>query len=86
MNRYSRHFLKTTEPHAAPTYSEHTAQAVDVEVRRLIEEQGQRVKALLVTLQPVLLSAAQQLLTREVMTGEELQDLLSHSAHEPILQ
>ncbi len=31
-------FMTTTELHAAPTYAEHTAQEIDLEVRRLIEE------------------------------------------------
>ncbi|MCA9451369.1 MAG: ATP-dependent zinc metalloprotease FtsH, partial [Nitrospira sp.] len=39
-------FLKNMESHATPTYSEHTAQQVDQEVRRLIEEQGNRVREL----------------------------------------
>ena len=68
------------------TYSEKTAQEIDSEVRRLIDEQGQRVRAMLVKLHPVLLSAAQQLLTAEVMTGEELQDLVTQHQKEPILQ
>jgi len=79
-------FMPTAETYSAATYSEQTAQEIDSEVRRLIDEQGQRVKALLVNLQPVLLSAAQRLLTREVMTGEELKALLSPQQEEPILQ
>ncbi len=79
-------FLKTTEPHAVPTYSEHTAQDIDSEVRRLIDEQGQRVKTLLEKLHPVLLSAAEQLLKAEVMTGDELLALLSPNKEESILQ
>jgi len=55
-------------------------------VRRLIDEQGQRVRTLLANLHPVLLSAAQQLLAAEVMTGDELQALLPHKQEEPLLQ
>ncbi len=79
-------FLKTAEPHAVPTYSEHTAQEIDSEVRRLIDEQGNRVRTMLTKLQPVLLSAAEQLLKAEVMTGDELQALLSPHQEEPALQ
>ena len=79
-------FMPTAETYSAATYSEKTAQEIDSEVRRLIDEQGQRVRTLLANLHPVLLSAAQQLLTAEVMTGDELQALLSHKQEEPILQ
>lgn len=77
-------FMPTSESYSAATYSEKTAQDIDSEVRRLIDEQGQRVKAMLVTLHPVLLSAAEQLLTREVMTGEELQAFLLNQQKEPL--
>jgi cell division protease FtsH len=69
-------FMPTSESYSAATYSEKTAQDIDSEVRRLIDEQGQRVKTLLAKLKPVLVSAAEQLLAREVMTGDELQALL----------
>jgi cell division protease FtsH len=51
-------FLKTAEPQGPPTYSEHTAQEIDAEVRRMIEEQGNRVRELLRSLKPVLLSGS----------------------------
>lgn len=79
-------FMPSAETYSAPTYSEKTAQEIDSEVRRLIDEQGQRVRTLIAKLHPVLLSAAQQLLTKEVMTGDELQALLTHKHEEPILQ
>ena len=79
-------FMPSVESHSGATYSEKTAQEIDSEVRRLIDEQGQRVRALLAKLHPVLLSAAQQLLSAEVMTGEELQALLPHEQEEPLLQ
>ena len=77
-------FLKNMESHATPTYSEHTAQQVDQEVRRLIEEQGNRVRELLTRLRPVLLNGAETLLKAEVMTGEELMSLLHAKEEEPI--
>ncbi|MEX2492235.1 MAG: ATP-dependent zinc metalloprotease FtsH [Nitrospirales bacterium] len=79
-------FIPNAESYSAATYSEKTAQDIDSEVRRLIDEQGQRVKAMLATLHPVLLSAAEQLLTREVMTGEELQAFLMNKQKEPLLR
>jgi len=77
-------FMTTTGLHGAPTYSEHTAQEIDLEVRRLIDEQGIRVREILTRLQPVLLTAAEKLLSTEVMTGEELQALLLHKQEEPL--
>ena len=79
-------FLPTAESSSNGTYSEKTAQEIDSEVRRLIDEQGQRVRILLAKLCPVLVSAANQLLTAEVMTGEELQTFLTHQPEEPIVQ
>jgi cell division protease FtsH len=77
-------FLKHMEGHSAPTYSEHTAQQVDQEVRRLIEEQGIRVRELLTKLRPVLLTGAETLLKAEIMMGEELMALLHAKEEEPI--
>lgn len=77
-------FLKNMESHASPTYSEHTAQQVDQEVRRLLDEQGMRVRGLLKKLQPVLLTGAEKLLKAEMMTGEELKALLHAQQEEPI--
>jgi cell division protease FtsH len=77
-------FLKNMESHAPPTYSEHTAQQIDQEVRRLIDEQGNRARELLTRLRPVLLMGAETLLKAEVMTGEELKALLHAQEEEPI--
>lgn len=77
-------FLKNMEGHSTPTYSEHTAQQVDQEVRRLIDEQGKRVRVLLTKLQPILLIGAEKLLKAEVMMGEELMALLHAKEEEPI--
>ena len=79
-------FLKNMEAHATPTYSEHTAQQVDQEVRRLIDEQGTRARELLTRLRPVLLTGAEQLLKAEVMMGEELKALLHANEGEPIFR
>jgi cell division protease FtsH len=80
-------FLKTAEPQGPPTYSEHTAQEIDSEVRRMIEEQGNRVRELLGSLKPVLLRGAEKLLKDEVMTGDELKALLpSKKEEEPSAQ
>ena len=77
-------FLKNMESHTPPTYSEHTAQQIDQEVRRLIDEQGIRARDLLTRLRPVLLLGAETLLKAEVMTGEELKSLLHAQQEEAI--
>ena len=69
-------FLKPNESHSPPNYSEHTAEEIDKEVRRLIEEQGVKVKALLSSLEEILVKGAEKLLKEEVMTGQDLQALL----------
>ena len=79
-------FMPAAESNSGTSYSEKTAQEIDSEVRRLIDEQGQRVQALLAKLHPVLLSAAQQLLSAEVMTGDELKALLTPKQDELIPQ
>jgi cell division protease FtsH len=77
-------FLKNMEQHATPTYSEHTAQYIDQEVRRLLDEQSNRVRDLLAKLRPVLLIGAEKLLKAEIMTGDELKALLHAQQEEPI--
>lgn len=77
-------FLKNMESHTPPTYSEHTAQQIDQEVRRLIDEQGNRARDLLTRLRPVLLMGAETLLKAEVMTGDQLKALLHAQQEEPI--
>ena len=77
-------FLKPTETYSSPCYSEQTAKTIDAEVWRIIQEQGDRVQILLAQLEPVLLKAAERLLTNEVMTGEELTELLHQTHPEPV--
>lgn len=54
-------------------YSEETAKRIDEAVRRLIEEQYERVKALLQEKREVLERVAETLLERETLTAEEFQ-------------
>ena len=58
-------------------YSEETARAIDEEVRRIIEETYDRVRALLTQKKETLLRAAELLKQRETLEGEELRRLLS---------
>jgi cell division protease FtsH len=58
-------------------YSEQTARAIDEEVRRIIDEQRDRVTEILSRRHAVLLRAAQLLLAKETISGQELRDLIA---------
>jgi cell division protease FtsH len=70
-------FLQAGQAHAGGDYSEETAREIDCEVRRLIEEQYGRVRALLASQEEILRKAAQTLLVKEVISGEELKAIVS---------
>ena len=57
-------------------YSEETAREIDCEVRRIIDEQYERVKRLLEERKPALQRGATMLLEREVITGPELKAVM----------
>lgn len=57
-------------------YSEETAREIDCEVRRIIDEQYERVKRLLGERKAALQQGAQLLLEQEVITGAELQTIM----------
>jgi cell division protease FtsH len=65
------------EPAARVEYSEQTARAVDDEVRRIIDEQRERVAEILSRRRQVLVRAAQLLLAKETISGQELRDLMA---------
>ncbi|MBH0196177.1 MAG: ATP-dependent zinc metalloprotease FtsH [Nitrospira sp.] len=57
-------------------YSEETAREIDCEVRRIIDEQYERVKRLLAERKAALQQGAQLLLEQEVITGIELKAIM----------
>ena len=71
-------FLRPNEPLSGGTYSEETAREIDQEVRSFVETQVTRVRSLLTELKPVLEKGAEKLLEQEVMSGDDLQSLLTH--------
>jgi len=78
-------FLKQQErSQDGRTYSEETAQKIDQEVRGFIDAQQRRVRELLTQLQPVLVQGARTLLDQEVMTGEELKNILQTLAPQAV--
>ena len=58
-------------------YSEETARAIDEEVRRIVDQTYERVRALLGAKKEILLRAAEVLKVRETLEGDELRRLLA---------
>jgi cell division protease FtsH len=61
-------------------YSEDTARAIDEEVRRIVDQTYERVRALLGAKKEVLLRAAEVLKVRETLEGDDLRRLLAGDA------
>lgn len=68
-------FLQTLPSQTPADYSEQTSREIDCEVRRLIDDQYERARGLIKAQEPVLRNAAQVLLGKETITGEELKAL-----------
>ena len=64
--------MQIQAPHEKGDYSEETAREIDCEVRRIIDEQYDRVRWLLAERKRALVEGAKALLDREVITGSEL--------------
>ena len=69
-------FLQPTQPQPRGEYSEETSREIDCEVRRIIDEQYERVRTLLVAQEDVLRKAAHVLLKKEVISGDELREVI----------
>src|SRR5262245_16394328 len=72
-------FLQTGTPSTGGDYSETTAREIDCEVRRIIDEQYGRVRALLAAHEGVLREAARVLLNKETISGAELQAIVAQA-------
>jgi cell division protease FtsH len=72
-------FLQTGAAHGAVDYSETTAREIDCEVRRIIEEQYGRVRTLLTRQEASLRAAAQTLLNKETISGDELKEIVAET-------
>jgi len=64
--------VQAPEPVGRHEYSEETAREIDIEVRRIIDEQIERVGQLLEERKAVLMRAARTLIAKETITGAEL--------------
>jgi cell division protease FtsH len=76
-------FLQTGRPQTGGEYSEQTSQEIDAEVRRIIDDQYARVMSILRAQQDVLHEAATVLLSKETITGEELQAIVAQVSSRP---
>ncbi len=72
-----RLFLQTPQPPTTGDYSEETAREIDCEVRRIIDQQYARVRAVLGAQQEALRKAAAVVLEKETITGDELKAIVS---------
>jgi cell division protease FtsH len=75
-------FMQATMSQRWQEYSEQTAREIDCEVRRILDDQSARVRQLLEARNVVLRTAAQQLIERETLRGDELEELLRQSGPE----
>ncbi len=69
-------YLQTGQQPPPGDYSEETSREIDCEVRRIIDEQYDRVTTLLSQREPVLRKAASVLLEKEVISGDELKEII----------
>lgn len=69
-------FMQIQAPQEKGDYSEETAREIDCEVRRIIDEQYERVKRLLAEKKRALIEGAKVLLEREVITGSDLKAIM----------
>jgi cell division protease FtsH len=75
--------LQTAEPAGRGEYSEETAREIDVEVRRIIDEQLERVAEILSERKNLLLYAARILIAKETISGDELRALVANAPESP---
>lgn len=65
-------------------YSEHTAQIIDQEIKKILDENYKRAKDLLLKKKPLLESMADLLLKEETIYGEEVDDLIAGKSSDEI--
>ena len=70
-------FLQGPQSDAGGDYSEETSREIDCEVRRIIDEQYVRVRAILGSQEKILRDAASVLLAKETISGEELKAVVA---------
>ncbi len=77
-------FLDINPDHSSRDYSEETAREIDNEIKRIVEDAYATVKATLSDMRGLLEQAAQILLEKEVIEGEELRRLIKEYSEKQI--
>ena len=72
-------FVQIQAPQEKGDYSEQTAREIDCEVRRIMDEQYDRVKGLLEAERTALVAGAKVLLEKEVISGADLKAIMDKS-------
>jgi cell division protease FtsH len=72
-------FLQAPQTEGHADYSEDTSREIDCEVRRIIDEQYERVRGILGSRREVLREAAAVLIGKETITGDELKAIIAAS-------
>ena len=72
-------FLPAPQTETIADYSEETSREIDCEIRRIIDEQYERVKTILGSQETILREAAGVLLGKETISGEELKAIIEKS-------
>lgn len=70
-------FLQSGAPASGSDYSAETAREIDCEIREIIDEQYARVKVMLSARLDILRAAAEILLRKETISGEELREIVA---------
>jgi cell division protease FtsH len=70
-------------PEGGP-YGEDTAQRIDAEVKRLLDEAHDTARRVLTDQRDLLEKVTRRLLEKEVIEGDELKELIAQSAAQPV--
>jgi cell division protease FtsH len=73
-------YLQASVFPSAPEYSEETSREIDAEIKRIVDEAHQRAREILREKKAQLDKVARILLEKEVITGEELKQLVSEAS------
>jgi cell division protease FtsH len=73
-------YLQASVFPSAPEYSEETSREIDAEIKRIVDEAHQRAREILREKKTILDKVARILLEKEVITGEELKQLVSEAS------
>lgn len=76
-------FISGGEMPSAPMHSEHTARQIDLEVKRILDEGLEKVRRILHSRRDTLEALAEQLLEKETIDSDELQEIVEKTSPQP---